>query len=237
MDIFTFATKEEAEKKARLALRNEIVTRWGMQMLFLISGGSAFGILADLDRNCLGEFLTIGILDERADKQKEVNNFARFMKTDLYAESLVKGVEFIDTRLRDGESEKDLAGRIEFSLQNWRHRNKEGFVLITQGMGADGHTAGIMPYPEDPETFAKQFEDTHHWTCGYNTGEKSSHPLRATVTMPFLECEVDVSIAYIVGKEKQEAFTRLVAENGSYAETPARIMRKMKHVKIYTDLT
>ena len=237
MDTFTFQTKEEAVKKARAAVHEEIITRWGTPMLFLISGGSAFDILGDLDRNSLGEFLTIGVLDERVDRREDVNNFAQFMKTDLYPEALVSGVSFIDTRLRDGESEKDLAGRFEFGLQNWRERNKEGFVLITQGMGSDGHTAGIMPYPEDEKIFTEWFEDKNHWAFGYNAKEKNEYPLRATVTMPFLENEVDASVVYITGTDKQDAFGRVMAPEGSYAETPARVMRKMKNVKIFTNLT
>jgi len=46
---------------------------------------------------------------------------------------------------------------------------------------------------------------------------------------------VDHAVVYVVGEEKRATFERVLAENGALAETPARIIREMKDVRLFTD--
>jgi len=63
-----------------------------------------------------------------------------------------------------------LAHRYESSLFEWAKKHPEGKIIATMGIGFDGHTAGIMPYPENPETFARLFEDKEIGRWGMTQG-------------------------------------------------------------------
>jgi 6-phosphogluconolactonase/glucosamine-6-phosphate isomerase/deaminase len=93
-----------------------------------------------------------------------------------------------------------------------------------------------MPFPEDKKQFDKIFTKTDKWMIGYNAGAKSNLPLRVTATVPFLTKVVDHTIAFMTGKEKKAAFKKIQAEEGENHITPARIMREMKDVELFTDI-
>ncbi|MBI3385611.1 6-phosphogluconolactonase [Candidatus Gottesmanbacteria bacterium] len=159
----------------------------------------------------------LGVLDERGD------NFANLKKTKLFQRARTFKVT-------------------EKNLRDWAGR-----VVITQGIGPDGHTAGIMParnasrseaggpYPEDPTKFAELFDNPDHWVVSYDATGRSPYPNRTTVTMPLLR-RVNHSIVYVCGKEKQQALAKTLASGGSLAETPARIIQEMGKVDLFTDI-
>lgn len=205
-------------------------------ILLLLSGGSSFGLLPYFDAALFGKRATITVLDERWSKDSAAGNFARVAETEFYEKAKGAGARFIDTRSRRGESHRALAKRFERALKEWRRAHPEGMVVATQGIGADGHTAGIMPYPENSALFRKLFEDPQTWVVGYDASGKSPHPLRVTVTLPFLRNQVDVSIVFITGEEKRQAFEKVVASEGTLAETPGRIIREIEEVHVFTEL-
>lgn len=211
----------------------------------MLSGGSAFKMLDFLPPGCLNRNLTITALDERFSFRKKERNFTQLKQLGFYAKAKYAGSKFIDTRpsaakaladKRAGESLSGFARRIENLIREWKTLNPAGSILITQGMGSDGHTAGIMPYPENPLFFSKLFENKKRWSVGYNAGKKNRYPKRMTVNTFFLKKIVDESVAYITGKEKAEAFVRLKAKRGTLAQTPARVMLEMKKISIFTDI-
>ena len=201
-------------------------------VLLLLSGGSEFDLLKSFDESVLHSQITIGVLDERWSDDAEVNNFMQLMGTDFYKKAQTAGCEFIDTR-SFGDSQQVVASRFEKALHHWKFNNPNGEVIITQGVGADGHTSGIMPYPEDEDFFMQTFQ-SDKWVVGYNAGDKNPYPLRVTTTITFLIEVVDISIFYVAGKNKKQAFYDLQIQ-GSIAETPARVINKMKDVIIFTD--
>ena len=146
----------------------------------------------------------------------------------------LRGVLLIDTRIKENETQDDLAHRFEEGLKSWIETHANGVVIATMGVGKDGHTAGIMPYPENPALFRSLFEDEEKWVVAHDAGDKNPHSLRVTVTLPFLRM-VDHAVVYVVGEEKRATFERVLAENGALAETPARIIREMKDVRLFTD--
>ena len=109
-------------------------------------------------------------------------------------------------------------------------------MVITQGIGEDGHTAGIMPYPENSALFKSLFDDPEKWVVGYDAEGRNEHPLRVTVTLSFLREVVDHSIVYAVGDGKKEALRQVLAETGTLWQTPARIIHEMRNVMLFTDL-
>lgn len=229
----------EAQLQASDALQTMLreKKRSGVPVLLLLSGGSAFSLLEAIPENALGAHITIGMLDERFSVGEDINNFAQFTKTAFYANAKTSGAAFIDTRGKVGETQDDLASRFEHALRNWVEAYTDGVVVATMGIGVDGHTAGIMPFPENPDLFQQLFEDEKRWVTAYDAGNKNPYPLRITVTLPFLREQVADAIMFVVGEEKKNTVRRVLAEKGTLAETPARIIREMKGVRIFTDIS
>lgn len=236
MDIRTNENSERLRHEAQTALTVLLNDNRDRQILLLCSGGSAFELLREIPKESLGPHVTLGVLDERYSTDGAVNNFSQLQKTEFYTIAVDAGAHTIDTRPQEKETIEHLAQRFEKELRFWRTNNPDGIVIATMGIGPDGHTAGIMPFPEDPEQFRKYFENPDVWVCGYDAGEKNQYPLRVTTTIPFLK-EIDHSIAYCTGENKREAVTRVLTDEGTYAETPARVIRDIKNVTLFTDCT
>ena len=208
----------------------------GRPVLLLLSGGSALKIPEYIGGEFLPLNLTISVLDDRFSADSRVNNFAQLMNTKLYKEALTRGVKFIDTRPQESENVETLAERIDKSIKDWRTQNPNGAIIITQGVGPDGHTTGVMPFPEDEKVFRQMFLEGDKWVVGYNAEGKNEYPLRITATLKFLKEEVSESVVLMTGQEKKEAFERVFAESGELYITPARIIRDMKRVTVFTDI-
>lgn len=227
MEVVRQSTKEEALQEVARHLNEVFHVHANVPILFLSSGGSALELLEGVH---LAENVTVSVLDERYSKNPTVNNFAQLFGN-------IHPTTFIDTRVKDNETLRQLAERFEKELRLWKEKNPSGKVIITQGVGSDGHTAGIMPYPENPELFRQLFDAPDHWVVGYDaTKGKNEYPLRVTVTMPFLREVVDHSLVYVTGESKKEALARILSSQGNLWETPGRIIREMKNVKIFTDI-
>jgi len=225
MEVKRYSTKQKAREAAAQKLNQLLDAYSHVPMLFLSSGGSSLELLDGLE---IGENVAVSVLDGRYSTDPQVNNFSQLL-------NFVTASKIIDTRVQEGESLEALAKRFERGLRDWKDKHPTGKIIITQGMGPDGHTSGIMPYPEDPQLFEALFNNTEHWVAGYDAKEKNEYPLRVTTTMTFLRI-VDYSVAYITGEKKTAAFERVLAESGSLAETPARIMREMKDIQVFTDI-
>ena len=236
MEIIGNMDEREAREAAERALGASLAKAHDKAILLLLSGGSAFDILSGIASAQLGPRVTIGMLDERFDPSPAVNNFLQFQKTDFYRKAREKDVRFIESVPRDGESLADFAGRMEMAWREWREKNTDGRVIITQGIGPDGHTAGVMPFPEDAGLFAELFRDEERWVRGDDAGAKNQYPQRATATLSFLKTHVYTAIVYMVGEAKQSALERVLSDKGALAETPARIAREMRNALICTDL-
>ncbi len=204
-------------------------------VLCLFSGGSALKMLNFIrpeDISC--HQLTISILDERVTTNPASSNFAQLAETEFFKRASALGAHYIDTRTTEQETPEELARKFEQALKSWRLASPEGVIIITQGIGPDGHTAGIMPYPEDDRAFSFLFDDSGVWVVGYDAGQKSEHPLRVTVTLPFLRL-VDTSVIYVCGADKKEKLEKILEDQGDIHGLPGRILHEMKHCLLYTD--
>ncbi len=202
--------------------------------LFLVSGGSSLPLLSFIRPELLGPHLTIGVVDERYSSDPKINNFAQLVGTEFYKNASDRHASFIDTRPKDEEGLQGLSARFDSSLKEWRDAHPQGRIVITQGIGPDGHTAGIMPFPENPEKFKTLFENPAMWAVGYDASGKSAYPLRVTVTLPFLR-EVDVAIVYAVGDIKRTALKQGLHETHPLNEVPAGIIKEIRGSAVYTD--
>ncbi len=213
----------------------ELCSAFDIPTLLLVSGGSALDVLEYVDI-ARASHLTIGMLDERYTPDSFNNNFQQFQKTSLYTKAHAHGATFIDTSDQTNKTMSDLVFIMENTIRNWKRDNPTGKIYIVEGVGGDGHTAGIMPFPEDETLFEKLFEDSSVLVVGYDAKDKNPIPLRITVTLTFLRDMVDEAVLYVVGDSKSEILKKIIAVEGSVAEMPAKVVKEMKSVTLFTDI-
>lgn len=233
MEIHRLKGVEEVKKEAAKKISRLLQTYERQDVLFLTSGGSARAVLDLVDITDARQ-LTVGVLDERWSQEREINNFFMLSETQFFSRAKKCGVHVLESIPRDNETLEEFGDRFERQLRNWRLAHKNGIIIVTLGMGIDGHTAGIFPYPDLPEMFKESFI-ADSWVHAYNAVGKHVHEDRVTPTITFLQEQVAHAIVYITGKEKQDALVKVMEGKGSLAETPARVFRAMKHVYLYTD--
>lgn len=232
MEVIRTESREEAVGKASSRLNQILDAHSHVPILFLSSGGSSLALLESIV--IFSPYLTVGMTDERFSEDPKINNFAQLCATLFFQKAEEKGAYFIDTRLQPGEDLEVFAKRHEDLLHSWRKEHPGGRIVITQGIGEDGHTLGIMPYPKEQSAFEELFEG-ENWVVGYDAAQKSEYPLRSTITLPFLRM-VDHSVVHMTGTEKKNALSQMLKTKGAFWETPSRIIREMKDVHIYTDI-
>ncbi|MDO8633452.1 MAG: 6-phosphogluconolactonase [Candidatus Wildermuthbacteria bacterium] len=220
MEVVRCKTKEEAIKNAGKKLNELFLSHQHSPVLFLSSGGSSLELLDEVEEQYLSHNLTVGMLDERMNVDPEASNSSKFRKTSFFAKLEAKNILLVDI-FKEGFT--------------FREKYPQGKVIITQGVGADGHTAGVFPFPEDEKKFQDLFEDKERLVVEYDAGGKTEYSSRVTVTMPFLR-KVDHSVVYMVGEDKHDALERVLAEEGTLHETPGRIVREMRDATIFTDI-
>ena len=201
-------------------------------VLFLSSGGSALSVLDRINPDAIGPYLTIGIFDERHDPTNKTSNYAQLRKTDFYKRAVSRGCRLIDTMTVRGQTKEELADFYEQELRSWKSRHPRGAIMATMGIAEDGHTAGIMPFPEDRERFHELFE-RERWIIAYDAEGKSPYRNRVTATLTFLRY-VDLVGIFLVGKEKGPMLKRLM-EGEDPVELPGRIIKTLPRGAVYID--
>jgi len=237
IDYISCTNKQEATSLAGKELTS-LLTELKKKLqptLLLLSGGSALPLTDAIEENQLGGHVTIGVLDERFSADPSINNFSQLTTTKLYKTGIAAGSSFIDTQIQHNESQQELSIRFGTALKEWREVYPQGTILITQGIGPDGHTSGVLPFPENPILFKTLFENSDSWTVAYDATGKNQYPLRVTTTLSFLK-EVDISIVFICGIDKTEALKKAFNPESLSEIAPARVIQDMKHVSIFTDI-
>ncbi len=233
LDIVVEKTSEATAKKLAedLSLYLDKAKKKRQNVLFLSSGGSALSVLRLIPSDILGDYLTVGILDERYDETNESNNFTQLSKTKFYKNAKDAGCSFVDTSVKKGQTQEELASYFEEELKEWTDKNPTGKIVATIGVGTDGHTSGMMPFPENPRRFSGLFE-SDRWIVAYNATDKNQFKKRVTTSITFLKMINDVFVL-ITGEGKVRAFLQMQKE-GSLAEIPARILEKLNG-SVYID--
>ncbi len=231
--IFKQTDKVAAAAEAGESLNNFLTENKSRPVLLMLSGGSAFSILDYVGSMALGENLTVSVLDERFSADPAVNNFAQMQKLDFYQLALEAGTNFFGTLPRNNETQEELAQRWEQNLRQWQTNNHSGLIAATLGMGSDGHTAGIFPFPEDAKKFTELFE-SDSLVAAYNAVGKNQFPERLTTTATFFK-RIDFGFAYVCGSEKQEKFKQVIGGKASENQLPAMLWHRIKNAKVFTD--
>ncbi len=237
MKSLFFPSRELAKETAHAI--NALVDKLTAPVVFLFSGGSALSIVDYLSLQNFPPVSIISVLDERVNKNPQTRNFFQLTKTSFFHQAAEAGFSLIDPLSQSStDATHDQATGFESFLRKWKKQYSEGKIIITQGMGLDGHTAGIMPFPESPELFQRLFADPGRWVVGYDAQlEKNKYPVRLTVSLSFLVSAVDYSFVFVQGQEKKEIFKKILATSKDINQYPARIIHKMKNVTLYTSVS
>lgn len=236
IDIYRESDIQVLIQSAAEAVATEVSQSGEKGVLLLFSGGSPLEVAKVLPEKIFGPAVTVGVSDERYSTDPAVNNFAQVSDMLWFAAACKKGMQTIDTRPLPNESLVEASVRFDGALKNWKEQYPQGKIIITQGIGLDGHTAGMMPYPENPAFFINTFVKTDRWAVGYDAGEKNKYPLRITTTVPFL-LQVDVSVVFVCGEDKKLPIAWVFSEQHDVPEIPGQILHEMRSVAVYTDRT
>lgn len=223
-------------------IAHELEKNSGKPVLLLLSGGSAVTIydhLAKLLQNTDsdGSQWVWGMVDERFDRQN--NNYLE-IKTkhpDFYRSISDKGGTFLDTSPHR-KSLNEMADWYENQIRECviKVQTGGGKIIGLLGMGPDGHTAGIMPFPENPQAFDALFVHTDRFVTGYDATGKNQFPLRFTATYPLLSL-IDNVIGYITGESKKTKLKDALGGTLPLSTVPAGIFNKFAdHFILATDL-
>ncbi len=235
MHITSKQTNKEAAVAAAGQLTRLLSDTEHTPTLLLLSGGSSLHVVGQLGEEVARETLTLTVVDDRYSADPSAGNFAAIAGTDFYQSVLEAGGDVISPRLHTGESLEEAAQRFEQAVRQWEEAHPGGMMIAILGIGTDGHTAGIMPFPENRRFFRRTFNDGDRWVVGYDaTREKNEYPLRMTVTLPLLR-RLNAAVVYAVGEEKEEALRKVLAEEGALHTVPARIVHEIEDVYVFTD--
>ncbi len=207
-------------------------------VLLLFSGGSAMALIDHIHPNIISKHHTISVLDERYTFNEKESNFSKLENTTFFKEAIKNGASYIDPRPLGKETLKASSKRFDIALKHWHVLNRDGVVIATVGIGPDGHTSGILPMPENTETFANLFMKNDVCAVGYETTpDKNPHTKRITTTATYIMRHIDHAIIYATGKQKKDILQKLFSPEEELANVPARILQKVKDAQLFTDLS
>lgn len=175
------------------------------------------------------------MLDERFEEENTHNNFSQLENTKWYKYVRKQGATFISTKIKPSDTQEITAYNWEKNLILWKEKNQKGTILGLFGIGADGHTAGIFPHPENQKLFEDLFLG-NRLVASYDASGKNEFPHRITTTHTFHHL---ISYAYISlkGEEKQQMVTKLIQHKMLLYELPAEIFSSLPNVTIGTTLS
>lgn len=211
-------------------------------VFLLVSGGSSLKVLRELTQKIDAlkpnlNTLTVSFVDERFDEIH--SNFVILEKEFPFIISIFESFRatWIDTRPQK---------RDQYEMANWynekitneisRIKKENGKIISLLGMGADGHIAGILPFPDDETMFLKQFVLTQQMVVGYDATGKNEFTKRLTCTFPTLYTSNNI-IGYITGESKKNSLLQMQKKDMPFHTCPAAFLAQTKQlVEIYTDI-
>lgn len=191
-----------------------------LKVLWLLSGGSNIGIEIEAFKqltHAMPQNLRMSMIDERFLPTDHLDsNWGQLLKKGLSVKRATLVPPITDTNMSLAEAANSFAARLEESLA-WAD------VVIGQfGIGADGHTAGILPGT------AGVGEDKK-LVIGYEGPD-----FRRLTTTPALFARLDLAMGVALGQNKKLILERMSTDI-SADEQPAQLLLKTKELIIYTD--
>jgi len=200
----------------------------GKQVLFFVTGGSSIAVgvkVSELLKNetnqNLIKNLTIMMTDERYGplNHKDSNWYQLIQQG--FSLPQAKLIPILDGNDRTSTTEKFNANLHQELMTAKETKYKIGLF----GIGADGHTAGILPKSKAVSDAVKS-EDL---ACGYDTPTFS----RITVTPEVIE-ELDEVVVWVQGENKWNVLESL-EKDIPIIKQPAQILKRVPLLTIFTD--
>lgn len=226
---------QNTERVAGENISNSLEKYKKKNVLLMISGGSALGVLEHINTDLLGQHVTLSVVDERFSMDPEINNFCQLEKTKFFDVCIEKGCAIIGTKIYKTETLPKAVMEFETQIRRWKKEFPKGVVVALLGIGEDGHTAGVMPFPESKRLFEDLFLD-EEWVVSFDATGKSEYALRFTVTLSFLRDCVDQAVVFVKGQNKKLALDMLADTSLPIQQVPAKILCQMKDVTLCTDI-
>jgi 6-phosphogluconolactonase/glucosamine-6-phosphate isomerase/deaminase len=200
--------------------------RSGKQVLFFATGGSSISVGAKIskilreypDKNLMKN-LTVTLTDERYGPLGHPDS--------NWQQLLDRGFSLPQARLipvLTGENLSITTEKFSKALNEELMISEENKYRIGLfGIGADGHTAGILPGSKSVESL--------NLACGYDTPTFS----RITITPKVIE-KLDEAAVWAQGKDKWGVIENLLEENIPIIKQPAQILKKVPLLTIFSDM-
>jgi 6-phosphogluconolactonase/glucosamine-6-phosphate isomerase/deaminase len=218
--IKTTTKTEDAANFIFLSILNQLES--SKRVLLFVTGGSAIVVgvkVAELLRTCsqqnLIKNLTIMLTDERyGSLNHQDSNWYQLTVGGLVLPlakliPILFGDDFIMTTKKFNEKLNQELSRAEYKIGLF-------------GVGADGHTAGILP-----ESGAVKSEDLVY---GYKTPTFS----RITITPKMIE-KLDEVVAWVQGENKWNVLKNLKEKNIDLLKQPSQVLKKVPLLTIFTN--
>lgn len=214
----TYCPVESIEHVAE-ALSQKIIAKLqdGKKVLWLVPGGSAIAVATHAAKAIAAvphQDLTVTLTDERygpvdhPDSNWRQLAEAGFRLPEARLLPVLTGVDRTTTAANFGDT-----------LQ--RELQQADWAIGLFGMGADGHTAGMLP--GSPAVHADSYAEVYD----------APNFERLTMTTRAIP-ELDEAVVYAVGQEKWPALKSLQGEK-PVSEQPAQILKQVPVLTIYTD--
>jgi 6-phosphogluconolactonase/glucosamine-6-phosphate isomerase/deaminase len=191
-----------------------------MKVLWLLSGGSNIAIELDvLNRlaHATPQNLTVSLIDERfVALDSPDSNWHQLIQGGLRGERARLEPPIIDTNLGLIDAADDFAGRLAKCL------DRADIVIGQCGIGADGHTAGILPHTEGVHEKTKL-------VIGYEGTD-----FKRLTTTSALFAQLDLAAIVAFGADKRPVIERLKTP-ALADDQPVTLLLEAKEVVIYTD--
>jgi 6-phosphogluconolactonase len=195
--------------------------RANKRVLWLVSGGSAIGIAVDAlkklrqDTVPLDNLMVMQIDERYGPVGHDDSNWKQLQDRGFLDE------DFARSPILNGESLEDTRRNYERVLGEALQYADYSIGLL--GIGADGHTAGILPETEGADENAPL-------VVAYSAADYT----RITISAKAI-ARLDTVIAYASGATKEDAL-RTLQRDVPFAEQPAQILKSVKDSYVYNDI-
>jgi 6-phosphogluconolactonase/glucosamine-6-phosphate isomerase/deaminase len=208
----------------------------GQRALFLASGGSSADVVVDacarlrtafIDNGEALKLLSVTLVDERYGPVGHADSNWRLLLGKGFDPSPFDACPVLDGSA-DGVSDEGLAATTErfaeyLARAAARHSRGDLFIAAAFGIGADGHTAGLLP-----GTAAASLDPGG---AEYATGYRTATYARVTMAPAFF-AHIDYAALWVNDSAKRDALERM-SKPGPFAEIPARLVDRAREAVLF----
>lgn len=216
---FIIGSAEDAAKHIAERLRTLLAS--GKSVLWLVSGGSNVFIQTaamDMVPDSLSKNLTIMPVDERYGKYNNPNSVTTKLRKAGFDPKHAEWVDILEENLDPDETVS------RFNQLLAREIAIGDYFFITLGMGADGHTAGILPHSP-----ALLNSDMAIYYKGHDFA-------RITLCADTIAQHSDEVVLSAFGDEKHDALHKLAGKDDQREVVPAMLLREVHNTTVFNDI-